>query len=185
MQKNDYFCRVKIVKIMDSFLELCRHRRSIRRYSSQPVEREKIDYMLRCALMSPSGKRRNPWEFVVVTDTDKIRAMAPCKEYGSGMFETAMGAIVIAVDSAIADTWQCDGAIPAEHLLLAAEEQGLGACWCHIYGREEAENLIREITGIPANLHVLCVISFGYKDEERKNYDLDKLLYNKVHYERY
>jgi nitroreductase len=170
---------------MESFLELCRHRRSIRHYTDQPVEREKIDYMLRCALMAPSGKRRNPWEFVVVTDTATIRAMAPCKEYGAGMFETATAAIVVAVDASLTDTWQADGAIAAEHLLLAAAEQGLGACWCHIYGREEAEQLIRQLTGIPDNLHVLCVVSLGYKDEERKDYDLDKLLYNKVHRERF
>lgn len=137
--------------------------------------------MLRCALMSPSGKRRNPWEFFVVTDEATIRAMAPCKEYGSGMFETAMAAIVVAVDASITDTWQCDGAIAAEHLLLAAEEQGLGACWCHVYGREEAEQLIHRLAGVPENLTVLCVISLGYKDEERKQYDLDKLMYDKVH----
>lgn len=131
--------------------------------------------------MSPSAKRLNPWEFVVVTDIDTIRAMAPCKEYGAGMLETATAAIVVAVDSAKTDTWQADGAIAAEHILLAAAEQGLGACWCHIYGREEAESLVRQLTGIPEQFHVLCVISLGYKDEERKDYDLDKLLYNKVH----
>lgn len=170
---------------MDSFLDLCRHRRSIRRYTSQPVEEEKIAYMLRCALMAPSGKRLNPWEFVVVRNTDTIRAMQPCKEYGSGMFETATAAIVVAVDSAKTDTWQADGAITAEHLLLAAQEQGLGACWCQVYGREEAEDLIRRLTGIPQNMSVLCVISIGYKDEERKTYDLDKLPYEKIHYEQY
>ena len=57
-----------VQKYMENFIDLCRHRRSIRRYTAQPVEREKIDYMLRCALMSPSAKRLNPWEFVVVQD---------------------------------------------------------------------------------------------------------------------
>jgi len=167
---------------MDSFVELCQRRRSIRRYTAQKVEREKIDYMLRCALMSPSAKRLNPWEFVVVEDEATIRAMAPCKEYGAGMFETAQAAIIVAVDSAKTDTWQADGAIAAEHILLAAEEQGLGACWCHVYGREDAERVVRALTGIPENLSVLCVISLGYKDETRKPYDFDKLLYEKVHY---
>ena len=76
MQIFLYLCSENC-KSMDSFLELCRRRRSIRRYTSQPVEREKIDYMLRCALMAPSGKRLNPWEFYVVTDIAKIRALAP------------------------------------------------------------------------------------------------------------
>ena len=170
---------------MGSFLELCQRRRSIRKYTNQPVEREKLDYMLRCALMAPSGKRLNPWEFVVITDTSTIRAMAPCKEYGAGMLETAMAAIVVAVDEQKSTTALFDGAIAAEHLLLAAEEQGLGACWCHIVGRENAEKMVKQLAGVPENLTVICVVTVGYKDEERKNYDLDKLLYEKIHYNRY
>ena len=170
---------------MGSFIELCQQRRSIRKYTSQPVEQEKIDYMLRCALMAPSGKRLNPWEFVVVRDEAKLRAMEGCRTYGSGMFKTAMAAIVVAVDANVTDTWMADGAIAAEHLLLAAEEQGLGACWCQVYQREGAEELIKGLCGIPAEMTVLCVISVGYKDEERKNYDLEKLKYEKVHQETY
>lgn len=171
--------------VMEDFRTLCRHRRSIRTYSSQPVEREKIDYILQCALMSPSAKRLNPWEFVVVTDDAVLRKFAGCKTYGSQMFNTATVGIVVALDSSLTDTWQADGAIAAEHMLLAAEEQGLGACWCHVYGRDDSEALVRQLTGIPDNYAVLCVISLGYKAEERKEYDLSKLLYGKVHNERF
>ena len=170
---------------MATFEDLCRHRRSIRSYTDRPVEQEKIDYLLRCALMSPSSKRTNPWEFIVVRDIDKLRAMSACRTYGSGMFTTAMAAIVVALDTTQSDTWMADGAIAAEHILLAAEEQGLGACWCQIYNREGAEDLIRELCAIPNERTVLCVISLGYKNEERKCYDLEKLLYTKIHNEKY
>lgn len=166
---------------MKSFMDLCQHRRSIRKYTAQPVEQEKIDYLLRCALMSPSAKRLNPWEFFVVTDTAVLRQLSGVKTYGSQMFDTAMAAIVVALDASLTDTWQCDGAIAAQHILLAAEEQGLGACWCHICGREESERLVHELCAVPENLNVLCVISLGYKDEERKLYELDKLKYEKIH----
>ena len=135
--------------------------------------------------MSPSGKRLNPWEFVVVTDEAVLRQLAGCKTYGSQMFNTAMAGIVVALDASLTDTWQADGAIAAEHILLAAAEQGLGACWCHVYGRDESEALVRKLTNIPETLNVLCVISLGYKAEERKDYDLGKLLYNKIHIDRY
>ncbi|MBR2284907.1 MAG: nitroreductase family protein, partial [Paludibacteraceae bacterium] len=65
------------------------------------------------------------------------------------------------------------------------EEQGLGACWCHVYCREASEELIKRLCGIPEDKTVLCVISLGYKDEERKDYDLEKLKYEKIHVERY
>lgn len=170
---------------MEDFRNLCQHRRSIRQFTSQPVEREKIDYMLQCALMSPSAKRLNPWEFVVVTDETVLRQLAGCKTYGSQMFNTATAGIVIALDSSLTDTWQADGAIAAEHILLAAEEQGLGACWCHICGRDESEAMVRQLTNIPDKFVVLCVIALGYKAEERKTYDLQKLLYTKIHNEKW
>lgn len=149
------------------------------------MEREKIDYMLQCALMSPSGKRLNPWEFVVLTDTSVLRQLAGCKTYGSQMFSSAMAGIVVAADSSLTDTWQADAAIAAEHLLLAAEEQGLGACWCHVYGRDDSEAMVRHLADIPEQYDVLCVIALGYKAEERKTYDLQKLLYAKVHNEKF
>lgn len=169
-------------------------------YQDREVEPEKIHYMLQCALMAPSSKRTNPWEFVVVCDQQTLRRMEACRTYGSGMFRTAQAAIVVALDPELTDTWQADGAIAAEHLLLAAEEQGLGACWCQVLNRpaapqrektadaqreKTAEDLIRELCGIPETLRVLCVISLGYKDEERRDYDLEKLKYDKIHNETY
>ena len=84
---------------METFEQLCQQRRSIRKYTAQPVEKEKLDYILRCALMSPSGKRLNPWEFYVLTDAGKLRRLSACRTYGSGMFNTAMAAIVVALDA--------------------------------------------------------------------------------------
>ena len=179
-----YFCTLIWIN-MGSFQELCQKRRSIRKYTNLPVEQEKIDYMLRCALMAPSSKRTNPWEFIVVRDEAKLRQMAGCRTYGSQMFDTAMAAIVIALDTSLSDAWMADGAIAAEHILLAAEEQGLGACWCHVYCREASEQLIKSLCAIPEDKTVLCVISLGYKDEERKDYDLAKLKYEKIHNEHF
>lgn len=101
------------------------------------------------------------------------------------MFETAMAAVVVVLDTRLSDTWMADGAIAAEHILLAAAEQGLGACWCQVYQREGAEELVKGLCGIPEDRTVLCVISLGYPDEERKDYDLEKLKYEKIHNETY
>ena len=171
---------------MCSFEDLCRKRRSVRKYTDQPIEQQKIDYLLRCALMSPSAKRTCPWEFIVVRDETKLRPLAGCRTYGSGMFNTATAAIIIALDPTLCDnTWIADGAIAAENILLAAAEQGLGACWCHIYQREGSEAMVKELFGIPQNLNVLCAIALGYPDEEKQLFDLERLKYEKVHNENY
>lgn len=167
---------------MNTFEELCQQRRSIRQYKDQPVEKEKIDYILRCALMSPSGKRINPWEFIVIEDVETLRKLSGCRTYGSGMFDTAMAAIIVALDASLTDVWVADGSIAAAHIMLAATDQGLGSCWCQVHARETSEELIRSLTGIPENMTVLCLISLGYKNEDRKAYDSQKLKYEKIHW---
>ena len=171
---------------MESFEQLCQKRRSVRKYTSQPIEQEKIDYMLRCALMAPSAKRTCPWVFIVVRDEAKLRPLAGCRTYGSQMFNTATAAIVIALDPTLCDnTWMADGAIAAENILLAAAEQGLGACWCHVYEREGAPELVKQLCGIPEPFEVLCVIALGYPDEEKRPFELDRLKYEKIHNEKF
>jgi nitroreductase len=91
-----------------------------------------------------------------------------------------MAGIVVAADTSVIDTWQCDAAIAAQNIWLAATDQGLGACWCHVYQREGAEDLVRKLTNLPENFTVLCVMSLGYKNEERKPFDFEKLQYEKV-----
>jgi len=185
VRKKPYLCTVNWM-YMDSFEQLCQKRRSIRKYTDRPIEQEKIDYLLRCALMSPSAKRTCPWEFVVVRDQAKLRPLTACRTYGSQMFSTATAGIVIALDPTLCDnTWMADGAIAAEHILLAAAEQGLGACWCHVYEREGAPELTHRLFNIPEDKVVLCVIALGYPDEERQVYDTAKLKYDKIHNEKY
>ena len=162
------------------FLELCRRRRSIRKFTDEAVEQEIIDMILQCALMSPSGKRINPWQFYVVQDRGLLQQMAACKSFGSQMLRTATAAIVVALDAAATDTWQCDGAIAAQNILLAAEDLGLGACWCQVYQREQAEQTVKQLCGVDDALTVLCVIALGHKSEQRQLYDLDKLPYDKI-----
>jgi coenzyme F420-0:L-glutamate ligase / coenzyme F420-1:gamma-L-glutamate ligase len=53
-----------------SLLELIQARRSIRRYSSQPIPRDWIDQMLNAAIWAPSAHNRQPWRFVVIEQAD-------------------------------------------------------------------------------------------------------------------
>lgn len=55
-------------------LELIKSRRSIRRYQDKAVEQEKLDAILKSALMAPSSRGRRPWEFIVVNDREKIKS---------------------------------------------------------------------------------------------------------------
>ncbi len=179
---------------MQTFLQLALERRSIRKYTSQPVEQEKIDKMLQATLASPSSKHQNPWELVVVTDRHLLSQMASAKTYGSQMLKEAPLGIVVLADKTATDTWQCDASIVAFSLLLSATDLGLGACWVHIYDRsltlpdgteQSAETAIRQMLDIPEQKAVLCIVSVGYPNEEKKPINPEKLQYEKVHYGKY
>jgi iodotyrosine deiodinase len=65
------------------FLELCRARRSVRHFSSDPVSLEVIENAIRTAGTAPSGANKQPWKFVLVSDADiksQIRAAAEAEE---------------------------------------------------------------------------------------------------------
>lgn len=47
-------------------------RRSIRKYQDREVEKEVIKELMKTAVVSPSGKNGRPYEFIVVTDKEKI-----------------------------------------------------------------------------------------------------------------
>lgn len=171
------------------FFELLKNRRSIRKYQSQKVEPGKIDLILKAALMSPASKRTNGWEFWVIEQTETLEKMADCRPFGSKLLANAPLAIVVTADPEKSDVWFEDASIAAIIIQLEAAELGLGSCWVQIYNREKDENhsaeqYIKELLHIPEHLRVLCAIAIGYKDEERKPYDIEKLAYDKIHFQK-
>lgn len=175
---------------METFHDLVKNRRSIRKYADKPVEREKIEAVLQTALMSPASKRANGWEFIVVDEADKLARMAECREFGSKFVAGAPAAVVVAYDPEKSDVWYEDASIAAIVLQLAAADTGLGSCWVQVHNRQHddtttAEEYIRQILDIPPKFRVLNIVTLGYKDEERKPYDEAKLSYEKIHWNKF
>ncbi|HHT23605.1 MAG TPA: NAD(P)H nitroreductase [Bacteroidales bacterium] len=173
-----------------SFYDLLKNRRSIRKYTDQKVEKEKIEKITKAALMSPASKRSNPWEFIVVEDKEMLQKLSETRTHGSQLLAGSPLGIVVIADPAKSDVWIEDASIAALNIQLQAQDLGLGSCWVQVYAREHteeisAEEYVRNLLNIPEEYGVLCVISIGYKDEERKPYDEEKLAYNKIHFEKY
>lgn len=173
--------------IMDSvLLELLRKRRSIRMFTSQPVEKEKVDALIEAAVRTPTSRGRNPWEFIVVDDKSCIKQLSQAKEHGSAFLAKAPLAIVVAADTQKSDVWTEDCSIAAFTIQLAAEELGLGSCWAQIRLRPHdenrtAEDFLRGVLGLPQSFAVECVIGLGYPGEEKNGHSFDDLPLNHVH----
>lgn len=171
---------------MESFIELLKKRRSCRRFTSQPVDEDIVCNLVKAALMSPSGHRINPWEFVMVEDKEMLLQLSKCKAQGAALLEGAALAVVVIGDVNKSDVWIEDCSIATILLQLAAEDMGLGSCWVQMRNRFDVDNVsaednVKALLGIPENYAVLSVVAFGYKERESKPFDEDNLQWEKVH----
>ena len=169
---------------------MAKNRRSIRKYLEKNIEKEKIDQILQTALMSPASKRTNGWEFIVVENKEMLKKLSECREFGSKLVADAPLAILIVADPSKSDVWYEDASIASTFIQLQAEDLGLGSCWVQVHNREKddqqtAEDYVKNLLDIPQNLRVLNMVAIGYKNEDRKPYDEEKLQYDKIHWEKF
>lgn len=170
-------------------LELLKKRRSIRVFEERKVEEEKVETILKGALLSPSSKNRKPWEFIVVTNEGLLKELASCREHGSHFLQKAPLGVVILGNPKSCDVWIEDCSIAAIIIQLTAESLGLGSCWIQVRNREtkegeKAEEYIKRLLNIPPVYHVECVVAIGYKGEAKEFYREEDLLTEKIYYNR-
>ncbi|GAB4531235.1 MAG: nitroreductase family protein [Anaerolineae bacterium] len=163
-------------------LDLIKKRRSIREYTDEPVSDADIKAMLEAAMAAPSANNSQPWEFIVVRRKDLRQQLARMKIW-SYMCAAAPVVFVVCGDEERSRHWVEDTSAATENLLLAATGLGLGAVWIAVYPEPAYEAYVRNLLGIPHDLHVLCLVAVGHPAETRPprtQYDEDK-----VHYDRY
>jgi nitroreductase len=171
-------------------LSLLRKRRSIRQFKPQPIEAEKVEALIEAALRSPSSRGRNPWQFVVVDDTETLGRLARAKAHGSEFLAGAPLAVVVCADPQRCDVWVEDCAIAAILLQLAAESLELGSCWVQIRQRphgdgRSAEAYVREMLGLPETLVVACIVGIGYPVRRPPGHPRASLSFDRVHRNRF
>ena len=171
---------------MENFLELLKNRRSCRRFTGDPVDEAAVCNIMKAALMSPSGHRINPWEFVLVEDKEMLKALSVSKAAGAQLLEGAAMAVVVIADTTKSDVWVEDCSIATILMQLAAEEQGLGSCWVQIRLRRDSEGVaaednVRALLGLPTQYSVLSILAVGHKERDSKPFDEEKMQWEKVH----
>jgi nitroreductase len=141
-------------------------RRSIRRYTAQPVSPEQIQRLLEAAMAAPSASNRQPWHFVVVTDRGTLDRLANAHPYGKMLTEATL-CIAVCGDPEN-DYWVQDCSAATENILLAATEMGLGSVWLGVHPQGDREHNVRDILGIPPRYSPLNLISLGYPAEQKE-----------------
>ena len=170
----------------NSTLDAIFGRRSIRKYSDRQVESEKLDLLLKAAMAAPSAMNCKPWEFVVVTDQEKLIKFRKRLIFGN---RNAPAAIIVCGNPSLSINpvarlfWVQDCSNAAENILIAATSLGLGTVWVGIHPVAEFVHVVREIISLPRHVKPLGLIYVGYPAEEksaRTQYDI-----NRVHIDKY
>ncbi len=140
-------------------------RRSIRRYSGEPLTEDEIQALLEAGMAAPSARNSCPWHLVTVTETAKLAALAKQHPYG-GMVAQAAAAIIVCGDPAASPNhWVQDCSAATENILIGAAALGLGAVWVGCYPHEDRQAAIRSVLEIPDEIGVLCMIPIGRPGE--------------------
>ena len=64
------------------FIDLIRNRRSIRKFTNEAIEADKIEVLKEAALRPPSSMGHNPWEYVIVNDSQLLAGLSKAKQHG-------------------------------------------------------------------------------------------------------
>ncbi len=173
----------------DDMLELLKNRRSIRKFTDEPVSKEALGSLLKAALLAPSSMGKQPVECIVVQNKETIARLKTYKKHGTPPLETAPLAVVVIADSQKSDVWVEDASIVSILIQLEAEKLGLGSTWIQLRRREgdsgPSEEAFRKELGIPEQYGVLSVIAIGHKNEQKPPHADGDLDFAKVHYEKF
>jgi nitroreductase len=163
-------------------------RRSVRHFLPKPVEQEKIERILRAGFEAPSAHNRRPWEFVVVTAGEDLKAVAEMSPYAK-MTAGAAAALVPCVNLEMAGEpdpdaggpwWVQDLSAATENILLQITEEGLGGVWLGWYPAMERIKAFTARFGLPAHIVPFSVIPLGYPAQipgKKDRYDPEKVHY--------
>ncbi len=150
--------------------DVIRTRRSIRKFTDEPVSDEMIHKLIEAAMLAPSAGNQQSWHFIVVTDREKLDKVPEFHPYAKMIRNTSVAIVVCGAPEGLKwpDFWVQDCSAAIQNLLLAARDLGLGTVWTGVYPLEDRVIKTRELFNIPENVYPLAIIPIGWPDAEFK-----------------
>ena len=146
------------------FTKVITGRESIRSYDpTKPVDRAVLERILDAGRIAPSAANRQPWRFVVVSSRDAL--MQVRRSYQKPWFQDAPHVLIVVGRTGEAwsrqDGWnsiETDLAITMDHMILAAENEGVGSCWVASFD----PTALRTALTLTSDERVYAVTPLGY-----------------------
>lgn len=158
-------------------------RRSIRKFTAQPVSEGMIEELLHAAMSGPSACNKQPWDFYVVRDTAALQGLRAATHFAKMVSPLAIvvcGNLKRALPGDMASYWVQDCSAATQNILLRATDLGLGAVWCGVHPQKRAEANVARVLGLEEGLVPLNIIHIGHPAEAQEARDWYDA--NRVHY---
>lgn len=148
------------------FYELIYQRESIRNYDPErPVEPAKLERILNAGRVAPSAANRQPWRFYLISSEENLKKIRTC--YHRPWFSEAPHVLVVAGKRSAAWVRSFDGynaletdlTIAMDHMILAAENEGIGACWIAAFDPEK----LRQTGLFDSDEEIFAITPLGYQ----------------------
>jgi nitroreductase len=164
-------------------LQAIHSRRSIRKFEDRDVASELVRELLAAAMSAPSAGNAQAWQFIVVRDESKRKAVGDINPYAAMSAKAPLGILVCGdtPKEKYPGYWVQDCAAAVQNLLLAAHARGLGAVWTGIYPLEDRVTGFAKLFDLPAGVVPLAYIPLGYPAQDLK--PQDRYVEEKVHYD--
>ena len=149
--------------------EVLLKRRSVRKFTDEPVSEEMIEELLHAAMSGPSACNRKPWDFYVVTNEEileKLKGASKFTKFDSKLAIIVCGNMLRALPLKMSSFWIQDCSAATENILLRATDLGLGAVWCGIHPQKRSEKRVAEILNLSVTQIPLNIIFIGHPAEE-------------------
>lgn len=142
-------------------LEAIHARRDVRQYDDRPIAADDLDRILEAGRRAPSSRNQQRWDFVVVTDRDRLQGLA---QVWRGAGHVARSAATVCLVAPVEEDPDTRGSVAYDLgqatmcMALAATDLGIGSA--HAAVADQA--LARELLGLPADRTLVHMIPFGY-----------------------
>ena len=144
------------------YSELIKKRYSVRKFTDEPIKKEAIDRILDAAHLAPTGCNFQPQRILVINTPEAIEKLQGCTRAHFG----ANTAMLVCYNRD--ECWtrkydnevsgMVDASIVATHMMLAAENEGVGSTWVMHFN----PFAMREEFNIPENIIPVALLVLGY-----------------------
>lgn len=142
-------------------------RRSVRKFTAQPVSDQDVEILVKAGMQAPSGNNTQPWHFIVLRSREVLDEIPRVHPYAAMLAEAQVAILVCGVptETKTMDYVAVDCAAATENILLAAHALGLGSVWVGIFPREERLAAFRKLIPIPEEIIPFSLVPVGYPKE--------------------